>query len=170
MSLHRDLLAQARHLCNKEPKKPKQASLRRAISTAYYAVFHCFIAGTTATLIPGRHKSLRPLLGRTFAHKNMADACGRLVKHAGNPKPMAAFMGTAACSAGLLDSARAFGELQQGRHEADYDTARRFARSEAIDLVDLADSAMMSFEANRTQSHGMLLQIAFLDPSRIQLK
>jgi len=37
MSLHADLLAQAEYLAKKEPKRPRQASLRRAISAAYYA-------------------------------------------------------------------------------------------------------------------------------------
>ena len=40
MSFPNDLLEQARHLANREPKRPKQASLRRAVSTAYYALFH----------------------------------------------------------------------------------------------------------------------------------
>ena len=40
MSLHGDRLAQARHLVTKEPQRPKQASLRRAVSSAYYAQFH----------------------------------------------------------------------------------------------------------------------------------
>src|SRR6266571_1109983 len=39
-SLHNELLAQAWHLAKKEPKHPLQASLRRAVSAAYYAVFH----------------------------------------------------------------------------------------------------------------------------------
>jgi hypothetical protein len=38
MSFADDLLEQAYHLANRESKKPKQASLRRAVSTAYYAL------------------------------------------------------------------------------------------------------------------------------------
>jgi hypothetical protein len=34
MGLHEDLLDQAEHLAGKERKKPKQASLRRAVSAA----------------------------------------------------------------------------------------------------------------------------------------
>jgi uncharacterized protein (UPF0332 family) len=40
MALAEDLLEQAFLLLNKESKNPKQASLRRAVSTAYYALFH----------------------------------------------------------------------------------------------------------------------------------
>src|SRR5712692_5365690 len=39
-----DLLEQARHLANREKKRPRQASLRRAVSTAYYALFHLLIS------------------------------------------------------------------------------------------------------------------------------
>ena len=38
-----DLLEQAKHLANREKKRPRQASLRRAVSTAYYALFHLLI-------------------------------------------------------------------------------------------------------------------------------
>ena len=38
-------------------------------------------------------------------------------------------------------SARVFVDLQQARHEADYDTARRFSRREVLDLLDEAEQA-----------------------------
>ena len=38
-----DLLEQAYDLAQKELISPKQASLRRAVSTAYYALFHLLI-------------------------------------------------------------------------------------------------------------------------------
>ena len=43
MAYPEDLLEQANHLARREPKRPKQASLRRAVSTAYYALFHLLI-------------------------------------------------------------------------------------------------------------------------------
>ncbi len=50
MSLHDDLLEQAKHLANREPRRPKQASLRRAISAAYYALFHLLVDEATKLL------------------------------------------------------------------------------------------------------------------------
>jgi len=47
MSLAKDLLDQANRLARSEKSKPKQASLRRAVSTAYYALFHLLIAEAT---------------------------------------------------------------------------------------------------------------------------
>jgi len=40
MAFPNDLLEQAKHLAIREKKRPRQASLRRAVSTAYYALFH----------------------------------------------------------------------------------------------------------------------------------
>jgi hypothetical protein len=40
MGIAEDLLRQADHLATYEGLNPSQASLRRAVSTAYYAVFH----------------------------------------------------------------------------------------------------------------------------------
>ena len=44
MRLPEGLLEQAQHLVKREPKRPKQASLRRAVSTAYYGLFHLLIS------------------------------------------------------------------------------------------------------------------------------
>ena len=44
MPFPEDLLEQAKHLASRERTKPKQASLRRAVSTAYYALFHLLIS------------------------------------------------------------------------------------------------------------------------------
>jgi uncharacterized protein (UPF0332 family) len=42
-----DLLEQAKHLANREKKRPRQASLRRAVSTVYYALFHLLVHEAT---------------------------------------------------------------------------------------------------------------------------
>jgi uncharacterized protein (UPF0332 family) len=47
MPLAEHLLEQAQHLANREKKRPRQASLRRAVSTAYYALFHLLIHEAT---------------------------------------------------------------------------------------------------------------------------
>ena len=43
MTLANDLPAQAKHLASRERGRPRQASLRRAASAAYYALFHLLI-------------------------------------------------------------------------------------------------------------------------------
>jgi len=39
--------------------------------------------------------------------------------------------------------------LQEARHEADYDVSRTFTRSEAIDLVELAEQAFVDWQTVR---------------------
>jgi hypothetical protein len=66
-----DLLELAKHLANLEPVNPRQACLRRTVSTAYYALFHLLIS--EATLNWGRPE-LRSELGRVFGHGKMKSA------------------------------------------------------------------------------------------------
>ena len=53
-----DLLEQAHHLANREPEDPKQASLRRAVSTAYYGLFHLLINEAVANWGVARQRSI----------------------------------------------------------------------------------------------------------------
>ena len=57
MSLHDDLLGQARQLAAKEPKRPLQASLRRAVSASYYALFHLLVYHAARRMFPGRGRA-----------------------------------------------------------------------------------------------------------------
>ena len=74
MSLPRDLLAQARLLATKESSRPKQASLRRAVSAAYsyYALFHLLVSDAVRRLLAGSDReALRNCLSRAFDHAVM---------------------------------------------------------------------------------------------------
>ena len=72
MSLHGDLLEQAGRLARQEPRKPKQASLRRAVSAAYYALFHLLINEATRLFLSGvQREALRLRLARAFRHSAM---------------------------------------------------------------------------------------------------
>src|SRR3954451_14533992 len=74
--LYRQYLQQARRLARLDPRRPQQGNLRRAVSTAYYALFHFlidrssrFLAGST-----GERERLRCLLARAYVHGEMASA------------------------------------------------------------------------------------------------
>ena len=74
--LHDDLLEQSRALLDLDRTKPKQASLRRAISTAYYALFHLLIHEATSrmTLRGVDRTAHRRALSRAFDHGAMKKA------------------------------------------------------------------------------------------------
>jgi hypothetical protein len=71
MAFADDLLEQAEFLANREPVHPKQASLRRAVSTAYYALFHLLIGEAVGNWGIARQRSV---LARTFDHAKMKSA------------------------------------------------------------------------------------------------
>ncbi|MBK7760929.1 MAG: hypothetical protein IPI35_31860 [Deltaproteobacteria bacterium] len=84
MSLHDDLLAQASRLARSEPRRPKQASLRRAVSTAYYALFHLLISEGSTVMSPMSDAKLRVIVARAFQHGAMkavaSDSQGKFSK------------------------------------------------------------------------------------------
>jgi hypothetical protein len=57
------------------------------------------------------------------------------------PPALAAVLGTAV-SAELRKVAEAFAELQDQRHDADYNLGQKFSKSEAEEIADLAADAM----------------------------
>jgi uncharacterized protein (UPF0332 family) len=145
--LHDDLLEQARHLANREHRRPKQASLRRAISTAYYALFHLLLDEATRML--SSDPSLRQLIGRAFLHDEMKQA-SIAFKSGGLPPHVHAICGVPV-PAELQRVAEVFVELQEARHESDYKLDRTFTRRNAIYFVDRSEQAFQLWESIRTE-------------------
>jgi hypothetical protein len=130
MSFHDDLRRQAWHLASRERRKPRQASLRRALSTAYYALFHLLIHDAT-TLVLGRQNAVRPfrhLLARTYSHQSMVATC-KIFQGGTFPQNVVAVLGTPVVPPDLRDVAVAFVKLQEARHRADYNLGETFTRS-----------------------------------------
>ena len=138
------LLAQANFLLQLDTRRPKQANLRRAVSAAYYALFHFLIEEATLLTVGAANaaKPLRQLVGRGFSHTAMRSASAEMGK--GTPtdllKQFWPLYGVTA-SVELQNLTTAFVELQQERHRADYDLSRPFTRSEAEKLVAQARDA-----------------------------
>src|SRR5688572_33300240 len=82
--MHRDLLQQARTLARLDAHRPKQANLRRAISTTYYAMFHFLVGQSCRTLIGTQQSkaAYRHVLARAFVHSDMKAACSSFWKAA----------------------------------------------------------------------------------------
>src|SRR6266704_2790378 len=106
-----DPLEQAYDLAHKEPTNPKQASLRRAVSTEYYALFHLLIDEAVGKWAVERQRSI---LARTFEHGKMKGICDDVLK---------AVKSGGSVPSELNTIAHNFIQLQQHRHAADYDNA-----------------------------------------------
>lgn len=104
---------------------PTHASLRRAVSTAYYAVFHLLIAEAVANW---SNAALRPQLGRAYDHGTMRQASVQTAK-----KPFTGELPIVV--AGLRLVARTFDELYGQRHFADYNLTKDLTPTEALAQV-----------------------------------
>ena len=158
MSLPSDLLEQAQHLSRRERRRPRQASLRRAISTAYYALFHLLIDEAITALVS--RPELRTRFARAFDHGDMKSASRAFVN--ARPAQLAALTGGVAVPQGIQDVAAAFVELQEARHEADYNVNRSFTRLESTNLVARAAQAFVTWRAIRSDPTARMYLAALL--------
>lgn len=125
------MIVTARKLANASPKKPRQADLKRAISTAYYALFHA-MAKDAADMLVGVGQN-RPDKAwthtyRSLQHGDAKSAC-EAVRNLNFPN-------------GIKSCTDAFVALQQKRHEADYDPEYRVLRADALDAIQQAEDAI----------------------------
>jgi uncharacterized protein (UPF0332 family) len=169
VSLPADLLEQAHHLARREPKRPKMASLRRAISTAYYALFHLLTEEASSFLISGSRpdrEALRLTARRALAHSDMK-AVSNGVRDP-QSKVSRVWLSGLAVMPDLRDVAQAFVELQEARHQADYDLGKSFTRQEAADLVDRCTEAFASWERCRKSPAAEAYLVAIALNSRLR--
>ena len=145
-----DLMEVARALAEPGDAPPTQARLRRAISTAYYATFHC-LAMSAADLFIGTGRS--PAWHRTYRaleHGRARSACRQA-------QAMPEF------PAEIRDFAEAFIVLQIERQKADYalDTPNH-QKSDVRDHIASAEQAISRFEqANVEAKRGFAAHVLF---------
>jgi uncharacterized protein (UPF0332 family) len=151
--LHRQLLSQARRLARLDPKRPQQGNLRRAVSAAYYALFHSLIDHACRAML-GTSMKLRPYrdaLARAFQHGAMNGACELFARPELRKKRKKLLPSGLSVHPDLRSVAQAFRDAQEKRHLADYDRTQKFTRSEVLALVRDVDDAMSSFTRIRGQ-------------------
>ena len=143
MSLATDYLKQARHLATLERTRPKQASLRRAVSVAYYALFHLLCAESSKVLVRGFRNSdeLQARTARTLDHGTMARA-SRAFAAGALPKGLQ-FLQPIDGDLRLVGAT--FVEMQEQRHLADYNTQINFTRKETLLLIDQTEDAFDAY-------------------------
>lgn len=163
MTIHHDLLDQAEHLATKEPRRPRQASLRRAVSSAYYALFHLLVDRGARALSPTQPPALRQRVGRAFTHVEMKNVCKQFAQGAAENLEIA----TGALIVPPLEPqlarvAKAFLILQEERHRADYDLSVPFERIEVRQKIDLVREAFADWQAVRRSDNAQVFLAALL--------
>ncbi len=161
-----DLLAVARLLLSAgTTKPPSEAQLRRAISTAYYALFHKVLrAGAERFMGDGKQRSGGyGLLYRGFNHRRMKDVCESLDAPTLKRKVQEQ-LGRPAVSKEMRFFASTFVALQEARHLADHDPSIVFVLSDSADLVDVAGAAMTAFDLVAPDEKADVLALMLVNP------
>jgi hypothetical protein len=131
------LMAQAEFMIRNSDSN--EANVRRAVSSAYYALFHLLVRDA---ILNWKHADHRSRLARTFEHQRMKDASTAILKEIGNvripentdPDPEQALLFR------ISTVAQAFVDMQQARHKADYDVDEPFRLLDAA--VDIAQARL----------------------------
>lgn len=131
MAFADDLLMDARHLAVRGGERPRQSSLRRAVSTAYYALFHLL---TADFVLNWRIADQRAILGRMFEDRKMRQASFKP-----KSRPLTA------AELDLKTVIDAFIYLQDHRNTADYDVALIWGRRDVEDTLTIAEEAFKAW-------------------------
>ena len=141
-----ELLATARFLSGSASSPaPTDAHLRRAVSSAYYALFHTVLRAAAERFMgqvpqaPGYS-----LLYRSFDHQHMSRMCEELQRSTLRTKYRAA-LHCNAVSKDMQEFADAFPRLQSARHDADYDPVASFLPTDVAAAIVAAEFAIDAF-------------------------
>ena len=136
-----DLIATARLLAEHPRRgRPPEANLRRAVSTAYYALFHC-LAANCADMVVGGQSAMRNQeswrqVYRALDHGPAKRRCGDRNTLSGFPSEIRQF-------------AQVFIQMLDLRHSADYDPDSDVpTRDEVIKYINDAEDTIRQFPAS----------------------
>jgi hypothetical protein len=145
MPLHSDLLTLAREMVDRKPLAPVEAELRRAVSTAYYALFHLLVFEGTNRLVAT--PNLRSRVARTFDHKLMNAVCKEFGALHPNPAGLIVHGSGQVIPAGVTTIAPEFVTLQDARINADYNSLTPLTHFQADGHVASAELAFAEWPA-----------------------
>ncbi len=160
MPFPNDLLEQARHLANREPKRPKQASLRRAVSTGYYALFHLLSIETAKNW---KRPAERSTVARMLDHAPMVKVCiakrDELAKYF-KTRPPASRQLEVLKHPHLIAST--FVLMLQHRHTADYDSSTKWSRTDVLEKIESVEAAFQSWREIRDEHEAQNFLVTLL--------
>jgi len=142
------LFEQAERLIAPQAGRPRQADVRRAISAAYYGIFHAAITEAVDQFVgaANRDKAQYGLAYRSASHSRLREVCGEVRKATPSSK-YRPYVPSTGFGAHIVKFAEAVVELQEQRHAADYDIMVRMNRSDALLAVATARAAVAALRA-----------------------
>ena len=147
MAFSDDLLSQAAHLAARGPGRPRQADLRRAVSAAYYAMFHEISDRAVRSILRGADARGRigSRVRRAVSHASVLKACKWMVGTTPDVVKSMLPHDSGDIPSALRLICRYTISLQGERHRADYDFSAPFTRSAADASVAFTQLVLSDF-------------------------
>ncbi|MGC2778810.1 MAG: hypothetical protein WA418_24590 [Bradyrhizobium sp.] len=144
---------------------PRQVDIRRAISSAYYGIFHAILTAAADQFVgvTKRSTSQYALVYRSVDHSGLRALCEEVKKPTLKPKyvPHAPANGF---GPNIVAFASAFLELQEKRHAADYDPSIRMRSLDAILAIRTARAALQRFNKANAKRRKAFLSLLLFPP------
>jgi hypothetical protein len=120
--------------------------LRRAISDAYYGIFHATLAAAADQFVGAskRATSQYALVYRSISHGAIRDICLELKKQT-LPRLLARYAPPAGFGSHLKTYSEVLFELQEKRLSADYDPLKSYKKLDVLAAVGAAQNALSRF-------------------------
>lgn len=115
---------------------------RRAVSGAYYAVFHAFALAVGTRLAPDATTDTRYRVARSVDHGRTREVLGWVALPHGGREQVVPVLRRLRRNAALVEFATLFRELQVARHRADYDHLAEIGAGAARDACSEAARAL----------------------------
>lgn len=160
------LLDQAgRLLATPRPGPPRQADLRRAISNAYYGLFHFTLTAVADEFVgvAQRRSARYALVYRSVDHRTLRDVSLEATKPRASSR-YAPYMPEGGFDTNLVVFSTAAKELQETRHAADYDPLLGFSTSEAKAAIGTARRAIRRFGEADGEHRKLFLTLLLCPP------
>lgn len=149
------LLDAADRFLTAAPGGPDAASDRRAVSTAYYALFHAITGRVASAIIPTADEVVRGRVRRWIGHGSIRAVAVWVAQlhggRTGSPPPHIVALRRSGAPSPLVgpdtvEIAEGFIEMNEARHLADYDHEAVISREDARGHLDLARSVVALVE------------------------
>jgi hypothetical protein len=144
---------------------PRQVDLRRAISSAYYGLFHFTLASVANEFVGFslRGTSRYALVYRSVDHRTLKETCIEARKRLPAAK-YAAFVPVRGFGSDIQAFAEYAVDLQEKRHKADYDPLPRFKTSDAALAIQVARNAVRRFRQAEDEPRKAFLTLLLCPP------
>jgi hypothetical protein len=160
------LFQQARKLIGPVPTPdPLQENLRRAVSSAYYSLFHTVLTAAADMVVGDRSNVLYELVYRSVAHTWLRDLCGDMRKRP-MPQRYKRYEPQGGFGQEMIAFAEIVTQLQEARNEADYSPSLHLLRSDAIMFLSRTRSAFTHFGAAPAAERKAFLTLVLFQPRK----